>query len=69
MTCACLNVASSCILPSSITVPVPSPMASMIRFAVLTSSTGGLNSRLAMSIWLGCSVQAPTQPIKKAALN
>lgn len=47
------RMVDACILPSIITVPVPSPIASMMRLAVLTSSAVGLNSRLAISIWLG----------------
>jgi hypothetical protein len=39
------------------------------RFANSTSSTGGLKTRFAMSIWLGCSDHAPTQPRRNAARN
>ena len=53
----CLTMASSSILPSSMIAPVPSPIASMTRWAWATSAGSGQNTRLAMSIWLG--VQAP----------
>ena len=49
--------------------PLPSGIASSTFFANITSSGGGLNTFLAMSIWTGCSDQAPTQPIRKAARN
>ena len=69
MTLACFQVASSCILPSIMAAPVPSGMASTMRLANATSCGSRLNTRLAMSIWLGCSVQAPTQPCRKALRN
>ena len=69
MTRHCLRLASSSILPSSMTAPVPSPMAATTRRACATSSADGLNTRLAMSIWMGCSDQAPTQPSRKALRN
>ncbi len=55
MTLACFQVASSCILPSIITAPLPSGIAARILAAKRTSSTGsGLNTRLAIAICLGC---------------
>ena len=69
MTRACFQVASSCILPSSITAPVPSGIASTMRAAKATSAGSGANTRLASATWLGCSVQAPAQPIRKALRN
>src|ERR1700680_2126823 len=68
-TLACFQVASSCILPSIITAPEPSGMASMIFLAKATSAGSGENTRLAIGTWFGCSVQAPTQPIRKALRN
>ena len=69
MTLHCLTEASSSILPSSMMAPVPSPMASMTRWAWATSAGSGLNTRLAMSICAGCRLQAPTQPSRKALRN
>ncbi len=69
MTLACFQVASSCILPSIITAPLPSGMASRMRLAKATSPASGLNTRLAMPICEGCSVQAPAQPSRKALRN
>ena len=51
MTLHCFTVAASCILPSSITAPVPSPMASITRTAHFTSSTAGLNTLRAERAW------------------
>src|SRR4029077_7745519 len=68
-TLACFQVASSCILPSIITAPEPSGMAAMIFLAKATSAGSGENTRWAIGTWLGCSVQAPTQPIRKALRN
>ena len=69
ITLHCFQVASSCILPSSMRTPRPSGIASRTRSANFTSSTGGLKTRLAIAIWLGWSDQAPTQPRRKAARN
>ncbi len=69
ITLACFQVASSCILPSSITAPVPSGIASRIRRAKATSAVSGAKTLLAMATWLGCRVQAPAQPIRKALRN
>ena len=69
MTLPGFQVASTCIFPTSIRTPRPSGIASSTRFANFTSSTGGLKTRFAMSIWLGWSDQAPTQPRRKAARN
>ncbi len=41
----------------------------MTRLAQATSSGFGLNTRLAMAIWFGCSYQAPTQPIRYVLRN
>ena len=49
--------------------PRPSGIASITFFANRTSSGSGLKTFLAMSICAGCSDQAPTQPIRKAARN
>ena len=68
-TLACFQVASSCILPSIMTAPVPSGMASTICLANATSAGSGENTRLAIGIWVGCSVQAPAQPIRNALRN
>src|SRR5262245_14773924 len=68
-TLACFQVASSCILPSIMTTPVPSGMASRIFFANATSAGSGENTRLAIAICEGCSVQAPAQPMRKALRN
>ena len=65
----CLREASSSILPSSITAPVPSPIAATTRRACVTSSTLGEKTRLAISICLGCSDHVPTQPSRKALRN
>jgi hypothetical protein len=40
-----------------------------MRLAKQTSSGSGENTRLAMSIWPGCSDQAPAQPMRKALRN
>ncbi len=69
MTRHCLRLASSSILPSSMTAPVPSPIASLTRRAWATSSALGLNTLLAMAICDGCSVHAPTQPRRNALRN
>src|SRR5271166_5469811 len=69
MTFACFQVASSCILPSIITAPEPSGIAVRILRAKATSAGSGENTRLAMAIWLGCRVQAPAQPSRKALRN
>jgi hypothetical protein len=45
------TVASSCILPSIITQPEPSPISAITRFAQSTSSGSGLKTFFAMSIW------------------
>ena len=55
--------------PSIITAPVPSGMASSTFLAKATSSGSGEKTRLAMSIWVGCSDQAPAQPSRKALRN
>src|SRR5438105_1644365 len=68
-TLACFQVASSCILPSIMTAPAPSGMAAKIFSANFTSATSGENTRLAMATWLGCSVQAPAQPIRNELRN
>src|SRR5215813_7220075 len=62
MTLACFQVASSCIFPSTITAPVPSGIASRMRLAKAASAGSGVNTRRAISIWDGWSVQAPAQP-------
>ena len=49
----CFTEASSSIFPSSSTAPVPSPIAATTRRAWATSSGGGLNTRLAISICAG----------------
>ena len=49
--------------------PRPSGMASITLRANLTSSGSGEKTFLAMSICTGCSDQAPTQPMRKAARN
>ena len=41
----------------------------MTFLANFTSSAGGLKTFLAISIWTGCSDQAPTQPSRNAARN
>ena len=69
MTLHCFHVASSCILPSSMCTPRPSGIASSTRRAKRTSSGSGEKTRLAISIWRGCSDQAPTQPSRNAARN
>ena len=69
ITLHCFQVASSCILPSIMWTPRPSGIASSTFLANLTSSGGGLKTFLAISIWAGCSDQAPTQPSRKAARN
>jgi hypothetical protein len=69
MTRHCLTEASSSIFPSSMSAPVPSPMAAMTRRAWRTSSGAGENTRRAMSIWTGCRLQAPTQPSRNALRN
>src|ERR1700741_775155 len=66
---ACFQVASSCILPSIITAPEPSGMASLIFLAKATCAGSGEKTRLAIGTWLGCSLQAPAQPIRKALRN
>src|ERR1041385_1578582 len=68
-TLACFQVASSCILPSIMTAPEPSGIAARIFSANFTSLTSGEKTRLAIATWLGCSVQAPAQPIRKALRN
>ena len=69
MTWHCLTEASSSILPSIITAPVPSPISSMTCSAWATSAGSGENTFLAMSICTGCSDHAPTQPSRKALRN
>ena len=69
MTLHCFQVASSCILPSIMWTPRPSGIASMTFFANSTSSGSGLSTCFAISIWTGCSDQAPTQPSRKAERN
>ncbi len=69
MTRHCLSEASSSIFPSSMTAPVPSPMAAATRRACRTSSTLGLNTLLAIAICVGCSDQVPTQPSRNALRN
>ena len=64
MTLACFQVASSCILPSIMTAPVPSGIASRI-FGERDLRRVGANTLLAMSICVGCSDQAPTQPMQE----
>ena len=59
ITFACFQVASSCILPSIIAAPVPSGIAARMRLANATSAASRLNTRFAISIWLGCKVRAP----------
>src|SRR6202008_3996495 len=49
-TLACFQVASSCILPSIMTAPVPSGIAARIFFANATSFASGENTRLAIAI-------------------
>ena len=49
--------------------PLPSGIAAITRLAQSTSSGGGVNTFLAMSICDGCSDHAPTQPIRKALRN
>ncbi len=68
-TLACFQVASSCILPSIMTAPLPSGIAARIFFANATSAGSGEKTRLAMSTWVGCKVHAPAQPIRKALRN
>src|SRR4051794_10161443 len=68
-TLACFQVASSCILPSIMTAPVPFGIAARIFSANFTSATSGENTRLAIATWLGCKVQAPAQPIRNALRN
>src|SRR5215470_1835556 len=68
-TLACFQVASSCLLPSIITAPLPSGMAARIFFANATSAGSGENTRLAISTWVGCNDHAPTQPIRNALRN
>src|SRR5690606_38782719 len=65
----CFTEASSSIFPWSITAPVPSPMASTTSLAWATSAGSGENTRLAMSIWTGWRLQAPTQPSRYALRN
>ena len=62
---ALLEVASSSILPSSMTAPVPSPIASLTRRACATSSALGQNT-LGDGDLAGCRVHVPTQPSRKA---
>src|SRR5215467_2145672 len=68
-TLACFQVASSCILPSIMTAPLPSGMAARIFFANATSAGSGEKTRLAISTWVGCNDQAPAQPIRNELRN
>ena len=65
----CFTEASSSILPSIITAPVPSPIAAITRRACATSSTLGEKTRFAIVICAGCRLQAPTQPRRNALRN
>ena len=69
MTLHCFTVASSCILPSIMAVPDPSPIASTTCLAHNTSSGGGLKTRFAIAICAGWRLHAPTQPIKNELRN
>ena len=59
MTRHCLRLASSSIFPSSITAPVPSPMAALTRRAWATSSALGLNTQQLIMIVGGVEGPGP----------